>query len=177
MTGTVMIAPLLPVYYVRELNAPDSSIALINIAANSTVIIGYFFWMQQSRVRGSRLVLLATTFGVSLFPIMTGLTRTVWPIPLYAAVYGIFQAGLNLVLFDELMKRIPVGYSASFIAVAQSIQYLSSVLAPLFGTWMAFQFGLSTALIIGGAISLLGFFLFLLELIIPAAKNLLQPSQ
>jgi hypothetical protein len=177
LTGTVMIAPLLPVYYVRELNATDSSIAFINIAANSTVIIGYFFWMHQSRLRGSRLVLLSTTFGVSLFPILTGLTNQVWPVPIYAAIFGIFQAGLNLVLFDELMKRIPVGYSASFVAVAQSIQYLSSVLAPLFGTWMAFQFGLSTALIIGGAISLLGFFLFLLELIIPAAKNLLQPSQ
>jgi hypothetical protein len=47
ITGTVLIAPLLPIYYVRELNASDSSIACINIAANSTVIIGYFFWMQQ----------------------------------------------------------------------------------------------------------------------------------
>jgi MFS family permease len=163
ITGTVLIAPLLPIYYVRELNASDSSIAFINIAANSTVIIGYFFWMQQSRARGSRLVLLATTFGVSLFPIMTGLTRQVWPVPLYAAIFGIFQAGLNLVLFDELMKRIPVGYSASFVAVAQSIQYLSSVLAPLIGTWLAGYLGLSVALMIGGAVSLMGFFLFLIE--------------
>jgi hypothetical protein len=171
LTGTVMIAPLLPVYYVRELQATDSSIAFINIAANSTVIIGYFFWMQQSRRRGSRLVLLATTFGVSLFSVMTGLTRQVWPVPLYAAIYGIFQAGLNLVLFDELMKRIPAGYSASFVAVSQSIQYTSSVIAPLFGTWLAWQFGLSVALILGGAVSLIGFLLFLFEDIVPGKKR------
>ena len=105
LTGTVLIAPLLPVYYVRELNASDSSIAYINIAANVTLILGYFMWTRQSRKHGSRVVLLATTFGVSMFPILVGMTHQVWPIIIYSGLAGIFQAGLNLVFFDELMKR------------------------------------------------------------------------
>jgi len=163
LTGTVMITPLLPIYYVRELNASDSSIAIINIAANVTVILGYFFWTYQSRQRGSRTVILATTFGVSLFPVMVGLTTQVWPIPLYAGIFGIFQAGLNLVMFDELMKRVPIEYSATFIAAAQSFQYLSSIVAPLIGTTLAELIGLNLALIIGGGVSLAGFALFLME--------------
>ncbi len=163
LTGTVLIAPLLPIYYVRQLNASDSSIALINIAANVTVILGYFFWTYQSRRRGSRTVLLATTFGVSLFPIMVGLTTKVWPVPIYAGIFGIFQAGLNLVMFDELMKRVPIEYSATFIAAAQSIQYLSSIFAPLIGTSLANVVGLNFALMLGGAVSLAGFGLFLTE--------------
>jgi MFS family permease len=155
-----LIAPLLPVYYVHELKATDSSIAFINIAANMTVILGYFYWTYQSRKRGSRLVLLATTFGVSLFPILTGLTHQVWPIPLYAGLSGIFQAGLNLVLFDELMKRIPIEYSASFVAVAQSLQYLSSIVGPMLGTALADVVGLNIALMLGGVVSLIGFGLF-----------------
>jgi MFS family permease len=163
LTGTVLVAPLLPIYYVRNLHAADSSIALINIAANITVILGYFFWTYQSRARGSRLVLLATTFGVSLFPMLTGFTPMVWPIPLYAGINGIFQAGLNLVLFDELMKRIPPDYSASFVAVAQSISYMSSIVGPLLGTALAGLIGINLALLIGGVVSLVGFGLFYLE--------------
>jgi hypothetical protein len=163
LTGTVLVAPLFPIYYVRQLHASDSSIAFINIAANITVILGYFYWTYQSRTHGSRLVLLATTFGVSLFPILTGLTHQVWPIPIYAGISGVFQAGLNLVLFDELMKRIPMEYTASFVAVAQSLQYLSSIVAPLLGTALADLIGLNLALMVGGGVSLVGFALYYFE--------------
>jgi len=163
LTGTTLAAPLFPIYFVRVLNAPDSWIATINTASTAILIIGYFFWTNQSKRRGSRAVLLATTFGVSLYPILTGVTSAVWPIPIYAGMAGIFNAGLNLVFFDELMKRVPEQYSATFVAAAQSIQYLSSILAPLLGTWLADQFGISTALIVGGCVSLVGFALFALE--------------
>lgn len=164
MTGATLSAPLFPLYFVRVLNAPDSWIAAINTASTGILIFGYFFWTNQSRKRGSMLVLLATTFGTALYPIMTGLTNVIWPIPIYAGIAGIFQAGLNLVFFDELMKRVPVAYSATFIAAAQSIQYLSAILAPLIGTWLAEQYGFSAALILSGVVSLVGFGMFALEL-------------
>ena len=163
LTGTTLAAPLLPIYFVRVLHAQDSWIATINTAQTAILILGYFFWTRQSRVHGSHMVLLATTFGVSLYPIMVGLTNAVWPIPIYAGVMGIFQAGLNLVFFDELMKRVPVEYSATFIAAAQSIQYVSSVIAPLLGTWLAGLAGFNIALMLSGAISLVGFVLFAWE--------------
>jgi hypothetical protein len=163
LTGSALAAPLLPIYYVRTLHASDFWIALISIASNSTVILGYFFWMRQSRRRGSQLVLIATTCGGSLYPILVGLTHQVWPVVLYAGLNGIFTAGLNLVLFDELMKTVPVEYSATFVASAQCLQYMSSIVAPLLAPWLSQQIGFSLALIISGAISLGGFGLFLLE--------------
>lgn len=165
LTGTALALPLYPIYFVRQLNAADSTIALINIASNVIVIFGYFFWMRETRRRGSERVLLATTFGACLYPILTGLTHTVWPIPFYAAINGIFAAGLNLVLFDELMKRVPIAYSATFVGVAQGIQYLSAIIGPLIATWLADSFGFSTALIFSGVIILLGFGLFLVEIV------------
>ncbi|MBE0697165.1 MAG: hypothetical protein IH586_09595 [Anaerolineaceae bacterium] len=83
--------------------------------------------------------------------------------PNLCRISGVFQAGLNLVLFDELMKRIPIEYSASFVAVAQSLQYLSSIVAPLLGTALAGLIGLNLALMVGGAVSLIGFALYYLE--------------
>jgi MFS family permease len=163
LSGAALAAPLLPLYYVREINASDYWIALIQIAANTTVILGYFFWTNQSRKRGSRLVLLATTFGSALFPILVGVSRQVWPVVIFAGLNGIFQAGLNLVFFDELMKRVPPDHSATFVAAAQTLQYLSMVVAPLLAPVLSAWLGFSVALLLAGGISVLGFVFFLLE--------------
>lgn len=163
LTGAALSLPLLPIYYVRVLHAADSSIALINIAANTTVILGYFFWTRQSRRRGSQMVLLATTLGGSLYPILVGLTQHVWPVVIFSGLNGIFQAGLNLVMFDELMRRCPEEYSATFVAAAQALQYMSSIVAPLLTTWLSGTIGFNGALIVSGCVSLTGFVLFLSE--------------
>lgn len=163
LSGAALAAPLLPLYYVREINASDYWIALIQIAANTTVIIGYFFWTNQSRRRGSRVVLLATTLGSALFPILVGVSRQVWPVVIFAGLNGIFQAGLNLVFFDELMKRVPPDHSATFVAAAQTLQYLSMVVAPLLAPVLSEWLGFSNALLLAGGISIFGFIFFLLE--------------
>ncbi len=171
LTGAALAAPLLPIYYVRSLNASDYWIALINIAANTTVILGYFLWMRLTKRRGSTLVLLATTFGASLFPIFVGISHQVWPVVLFAGLNGIFQAGLNLVFFDELMKRIPVEHSATFVAVAQSLQYLSMIAAPLLAPWLSAWIGYSAALILAGGFGILGFIFFFLEIFKAGRKS------
>jgi|AutmiccommuBRH23_1029490.scaffolds.fasta_scaffold00091_60 hypothetical protein len=163
LTGAALAAPLLPLYYVRAINASDYWIALIHIASNTTVIIGYFFWMNQSRRRGSRIVLLATTLGSALYPILVGISHQVWPVVIFAGLNGIFQAGLNLVFFDELMKRVPPDHSATFVAVAQTLQYLSMVAAPLLAPALSKWLGFGNSLMLAGGIGIFGFMLFLLE--------------
>jgi hypothetical protein len=83
-------------------------------------------------------------------------------IAIYAGLAGILQAGIDLVLFDELMKRIPPAYSATFVSLAQSTQYVITVAAPLAGTMLADQIGLGGALIVSGLIRLISFGLFAL---------------
>lgn len=163
LSGAALAAPLLPLYYVREINASDYWIALIQIAANTTVILGYFLWTNQSRKRGSRVVLLATTLGSALYPILVGVSQQVWPVVIFAGLNGIFQAGLNLVFFDELMKRVPPEHSATFVAVAQTLQYSSMVVAPLLAPVLSKWMGFSNALLFAGGISVLGFVFFWLE--------------
>lgn len=172
--GTTLAAPLFPIYFVRQLEASDSWIATITTAQSAILILGYFFWTGQTRRRGARFVLLATTFGLSLYPILTGLTRTLWPIPLYAGLAGIFQAGLNLVFFDELMRTVPDKYSATFVAVAQVVQYIAAIMAPFLGTALAEWFGFPIAFITSGILSLAGFALFFLEKRKPKTQPLIS---
>jgi predicted MFS family arabinose efflux permease len=162
LSAIALSAPLFPLYFVRVIGASDENIGTINMTISLVLLFGYFLWTLVSRRRGSRTVMLATTFGVMLYPALTAFTHRVELIFLYAGIYGLFQAGLDLVFFDELMKTVPAEYSATFVSLAQSLQYLSAIIAPLVGTWLADSIGLGGALLVSAGLRLLGFLLFLI---------------
>ncbi len=160
LTGAALAAPLFPLFLVRVIQASDSWISIINTSQTTVLILGYFLWTRQSRRYGSRRVLLITTLGMSLQPLLVALTSQSWQVAILMGMAGIFQAGLDLVFFDELMRTVPPEYSATFIAFAQSIQYLSSVASPVIGGLLASWLGIPAALVIAGLIRLSGFGMF-----------------
>jgi MFS family permease len=161
LTGSALATPLIPLYLVREVHATDGWISIINMAQTAVVIIGYFVWTRQSRRYGTRNVLIWTTLGVSLYPLALALSHSVWQISIFAAMVGIFQAGIDLVFFDELMRTVPIEYSAIFVSFAQSLQYFSSVFAPIIGTTIGDAFGLGIGLIFSALFRFAGFAMFL----------------
>jgi MFS family permease len=163
LTGISLAVPLFPLYFVRQLQASDAWIGLISTSSTAVMILGYFFWVGRSRKYGTRMVLLWTTLGLSLYPLLVAFTDRVELVVVLAGLAGIFQAGLDLIFFDELMRTIPVEYSATFVSFAQSMQYLSAVVSPVLGTTLADTIGISGALIVASTIRLLGFALFLTQ--------------
>jgi hypothetical protein len=162
MTGIVLATPLFPLYYVREVQANDAWIGIISTAQTAVMLIGYFLWTHESRLRGSRFVLLWTTLGLSLYPAMVAVTHRVELIAILGGVAGIFQAGIDLVFFDELMRTVPEEHSATFVSLMQSLQYTSAAIAPTISTLLSTQIGLSGALLVSASVRLAGFLLFLL---------------
>jgi MFS family permease len=153
--------PIMPLYFVRDVHATDSQIGTITMAMSLVMLAGYYVWPRVSRVRGGRSVLLATTFGMMLYPALVASTTRVEWIILFAGMAGFFAGGLDLVFFDELMKTVPPEFSATFVSLAQSMQYFATIVAPLIGTWLAGFVGLSGALWLSAALRLAGFLLFL----------------
>lgn len=160
-SALVLSTPIMPLFLVRNVGATDSQIGTINMTMTLVMLLGYYLWPKVSRKRGGRLVLLATTLGMVLHPALSAATPQVNWIILYAGIAGFFQGGLDLVFFDELMKTVPAEYSATFVSLAQSMQYLSTIIAPLFGTWLANYIGLGGALWLSAGLRLFGFLLFL----------------
>jgi Major Facilitator Superfamily len=160
LSGAALATPLFPLYFVREVHATDAWIGIINTAQTAILLVGYPLWSRQWRVRGARFVLLWTTLGLTLYPALTAFTHRVEWIVFYAGLAGIFQAGLDLVFFDELMKSVPPEYSATFVSLAQSLQYLSTVASPLVGTVLADHIGIGGGLLVSAALRLIGFGLF-----------------
>ena len=162
LSALALSAPIMPLFFVRKLGATDSQIGTINMTMTSVMLVGYFLWPWVSRKWSGRIVLLATSAGMVLYPALTASTPNVQMMYLFAAIAGLFQSGLDLVFFDELMKTVPPEYSATFVSIAQSMQYLSTIVAPMLGTLLADYFGLGGALWVSTALRLLGFLLFLL---------------
>lgn len=161
LSALALSGPIMPLFLVREVHATDAQIGTINMTSTLVMLAGYYLWPIVSRKRGGRLVLLATTLGSILHPALSAATPQVELIILYSGIAGFFQGGLDLVFFDELMKTVPAEYSATFVALAQSMQYLSTIIAPLLGTWLATYIGLSGALWLSAGLRLIGFVLFL----------------
>ena len=158
--GITLGTPLFPLYFVRQINVSDAWLGLVYAVQTAVLVISYFFWSRLSKRRGSRPVLLVTTLCMSLYPGLVALTHNQTTIFIYSAVAGVFQAGLDLVFFDELMRTIPPQYSPTFVSFAQSVQYIPAILAPLVGTFLSAHIGLSNALIFTAGIRLAGFVLF-----------------
>ncbi len=159
-SATTLATPLFPLYYVRELGASDAWVSYIVSAQTIVLMVGYTLWARLSRKRGSRLVLLASTFGVAVYPALVALTHNLPLVVFYSGFFAIFIAGIDLVFFDELMKTVPPQYAPTFVSLAQSIQYFSAIIAPLIGTFLADHIGLSGGLLASAALRLLGFLLF-----------------
>ena len=160
LTGVSLAAPLFPLYFVRTIQASDAWISAINTSQTAILIFGYFFWSRQTRKHGSHRVLVLTTLGLALYPIIVAMLTQSWQIAIFAGMSGIFQAGLDLVFFDELMRTVPPEYSATFIAFAQSIQYFSSVVSPTVGSALAGWIGIPAALVLAGVVRLCGSAMF-----------------
>jgi hypothetical protein len=162
LSALALSLPIMPLYLVRQIGATDSQIGTVNMTMTLVILAGYFLWPWTSRRYGGRFVLLATTLGMIFYPALSAATPNIYLIIFYAGIAGLFQSGLDLVFFDELMKTVPPDYSATFVSLAQSMQYLSTVVAPLLGTWLANDIGLDGALWVSAGLRLIGFLLFLL---------------
>ena len=160
-SALVLSQPIMPLFLVHEVHATDAQIGTVNMTLTLIMLIGYFLWPWVSRRRNGRFVLLATTLGLTFYPALSAATPQINWIILFAGIAGLFQAGLDLVFFDELMKTVPAEYSATFVSLSQSMQYLSMIIAPLLGTWLADYIGLGGALWLSAGLRLFGFLLFL----------------
>ncbi|MBM3139486.1 MAG: MFS transporter [Chloroflexi bacterium] len=160
--GTTLTLPLIPLYYVRVLEASNSWIGLIGTVQSLTVLIGYAFWRQQAR-GGARYVLAAATFGAALHPLALSITHQVETAVVLAGLGAIFTSGVSLAMFDRLMTTVPDGYGVTFNSIDNTLVNIAGVAAPVLGALLADRIGLGGALAVAGLVGLIGAGLFAID--------------
>jgi len=160
MLGISLAIPLFPIYYVRDVHANDAWIGIFSMAQTAMMLVGYSIWTRESRRRSSQFVLIWTTLGLGIYPALVALTDNLALITLFAGLAGFFQAGIDLIFFEEIMKTIPEEQSATFVSISESMQYASAVFAPMLGAFLSTQIGLGGGLLFSAGIRLIGVALF-----------------
>ena len=76
---------------------------------------------------------------------------------------GIATAGVQLSLFNELMRRVPRSHGVTFSSVDQSLQNLGLIVAPSVGGVLAVTIGVRYGLVVAALVALVGFAMFALD--------------
>ena len=160
VAGTRLVLPLVPLYYVTVVDAPDAWIGIIATGQSLALIAGYQFWRRQSRLRGTRILLLVALTVSSLFPAALSLTNQLIVVAALAAVAAFFTAGVDLILFDELMRTVPRQYGVTFVSIDTTLVNLATIVAPLMGAALVGLASIELALQFGAFISLCGVVMF-----------------
>jgi hypothetical protein len=160
--GTALTVPLLPLFYVRVLGAPDSWIGIIGTASAFALLVGYALWRRVSRRRGSRFVLIWGTVGAALMPAVMSVTPSVELAAVIAGLGAVATAGVSLAMFDSMMRTVPKGYGVTFTSVDTTLVYLAGVAAPVVAAFLADRIGIAPALVVAAVVMLFGSLLFAL---------------
>jgi MFS family permease len=158
--GIYLPSALYAIYRVRNLGASDTWIGLLSMVQNAVTIVTYFYWGRVARRKGNRLVLLISSLGAVLFPVLTGLSPRIEPLLLVSVIGGIFGAGFNLSFFNTLLEVCPQERRPSFVALHTTLINVAAFLVPLLGTSLANLLGIRIVFLIAGAVRLLGVGLF-----------------
>lgn len=167
--SAMLTLPLVPLYYVRVLHAPDQWIAFMATTQTLALLVGYAIWRREAHRRGPRFVLAAATCGAALYPAALAFTTPLPLVGLLAGLGAVFSSGVNLAIFDRLMSKVPEGYGVTFNSVDTTIVYVAGSLPPVLVPLLADRLGISGALLVSAAIGLIGALLFALDRDRPAA--------
>lgn len=112
-----MIAPLLPLYWVRTLGATDQQVSLVLSTATGMMVVGSLLMRRAVGRMGREIALGVGALGYALYPLLTSLTLSVWWLIPWAALAGIFSAAINVNLFDNLVAVTPDAERTNYMSV------------------------------------------------------------
>ncbi len=158
--GLYLPSALYAIYRVKNLGASDTWIGLLSMAMNAATILAYFYWGGVTNRKGNRLVLVISSLGTMLFPVLTGLSPRIEPLLFVSVIGGIFSAGLNLSFFNTLLEVCPQERRPSYVAINTTLINVAAFLDTLLGTSLANTLNIRIAFFVAGAVRLLGAGLF-----------------
>lgn len=126
-----MIAPLLPLYWVRTLGATDQQVSLVLSTVTGMMVVGSLLMRRAVNRVGREAALGFGALGYAFYPLLTSLTTSVWWLIPWAALAGLFNAAINVNLFDNLVAVTPDGERTNYMSVYNTAQNSGLFLGPL----------------------------------------------
>ena len=155
--------PILPLFYVHEVGAPDAWIGVIGAAGSAGSVLGYLVARQLARRRGATMTLLPSLLLGALAPAALSFIGWLPAVAVIAFVSGVAGAGAQLALFDQMLRTIPHEHGVTFNSVDQSVANGAIMIAPVIGGFLAVAIGVRMTLLVVAALGLAAFVLFAMD--------------
>lgn len=158
--GLNLPTALYSVFWVNHLHLTDGTIATFTTLNYVFTVIGYYFWGRVSQRRGRAFATAAACFGLSLYPLLTGLARSPALIYVASIAGGFAGAGVNVAFLDVLLATAPADRRSLYVAMDTSTANGVACLGPLIGSLLDGAIGIRPALCVAFGVRFLGASLF-----------------
>lgn len=154
--GIGMAAPLLPLYWVRDLGLADGRVGLLVTVAGLASVIAYPVWGGLATRRGNVVMLGIALLLHSFYPILTALTRDANVLLAVGALAGFASAGTTLGLITGLLLAAPAERRLRFVGAYNTLTYVALLIGPIAGSLASEAVGITGALLVAGGVRLVG---------------------
>ena len=154
--GLWLASPIYILYFVKSLNADDAWIGVQGTILSATTLIGYAFWRSLLKRWGEPAILKRIILTAGIYPILAGLLPSLNLILIVVAINGLLVPGINLSHFNTLLRVTPANNRPGYTALYITITNFGAFICPLIGVAIANWIGSGPALIIFGALSIIG---------------------
>ncbi|MBI2781621.1 MAG: MFS transporter [Chloroflexi bacterium] len=171
-----MSMPVLPLFYVHEVGAPDAWIGVIGSAGSAGSVLGYLVARQLARRRGATMTLLPSLLAAAIAPALLSFVGWLPAVAALAFVTGVAGAGAQLAMFDQMLRTIPAEHGVTFSSVDQSLSNAAIMIAPVVGGLLTVAFGVRETLLVVSLVGLVALVLFALDARQRAASTTTVPE-
>ncbi len=165
--GWQMAWPLFSIYQIQYAGATAIWLSMFAVSNQLSQILTYKWWGSMSDKFGNGIMLVAATIGMASAPVLTVLSNNLIYLTVVNLFTGIFLAGTNLLLFNQLLSVATENRSPYITLYTISIGFIG-FLAPQFGVFllghlgMSWTMGISSMLRISGSLAFFIVFVILL---------------
>jgi len=153
-------APFFNVYLVRHLGAGAGTVGLLAGVNTLFGLLGSgLFGRVMDRIGALKTQAVAGLF-IPVIPTAWIWITAPWQVGVVEAYSGLVWAGYNLANFALLLELTPSSHRPQAVALYQTVVFVSAVVGPLLGGWLADTFGFRVIFGLSGAGRLLGILLY-----------------
>jgi MFS family permease len=153
-------APFFNVYLVRHLGAGTGTVGVLAGVNTLFGLIGSgLFGHVMNRLGALRTQALAGLL-IPIIPTAWIWITAPWQVGVVEAFSGLVWAGYNLANFALLLELTPASHRPQAVALYQTVVFVSAVVGPLLGGWLADTYGFQVIFGLSGAGRLLGILLY-----------------
>lgn len=157
--GLFFTAPLYSIYWVRNLNASDGWVGVINMVGSATTILFYPLWGRLTARRGNRIAMVLSTAGMVAYPFSLALAPSVEWAVVVSFWGGVVSSGQALSFFNGLLEVCPDLNRSSYIAAYNTLVNVAAFASPLISTSLTEIYGIQAMLFVGAGLRLFASFL------------------